>query len=83
LRTDSESEAFARVLTFSASRERLSELREQVYQSLQESVFDADADSKEASHPVEASIALCVVEVPKNADWRVQVGVEDVTPSSK
>lgn len=63
---DPDAEAFARVLQFTARRERLRALRSQTYETLREGAFEADAEGGDAH----AMVAFCVVEAPEDPAWR-------------
>lgn len=63
-------EAFARVLTFSASPERLATLSEQTYARLKDEVVAVDAEATANGGSALASAVLGVVEIPHDVWWR-------------
>ncbi|MCB9621993.1 MAG: hypothetical protein H6723_01505 [Sandaracinus sp.] len=65
---DPDAEAFARVLSFSASREQLATLRELAYGVLRERVFEADANAGE--DPARAVAVFALAEEPDDLAWR-------------
>lgn len=71
LSRESEAEAFARVLTFSARRQDLAEIRD-IYQVLEARVFAADAAAEGDPTAVQASVTMCVVETPTDVLWKVR-----------
>ena len=66
LAPDSNGEAFARVLTFSTSRERLATLRAETYGAVAKAAQDADAEASGDPGAIQASIALSFVETPRD-----------------
>ncbi len=69
-RPDPGVEAFARVLTFSATSEVLTEWRERFYASLREDVIAVDAAAPEASD--QGSVVFAVVTTPTDLAWRTR-----------
>jgi hypothetical protein len=61
-----EGEAFARVLTFSASRDQLGDLRQRMYESLREEVLRLDREAEADPDAIEASTLLRFVETPQD-----------------
>jgi hypothetical protein len=64
------SEAFARVLTFSAAPEALGRLREAFYERLREAVIAADAEAPEEA--IQGSVVFAAVSTPTDLAWRAR-----------
>ena len=62
----SKAEAFARILSFSVRPDDLAQIRERLYQQLLEAAIEADKLAEADLESVEASVALLVVETPKD-----------------
>ncbi|MEM9191816.1 MAG: hypothetical protein AAGF12_21775 [Myxococcota bacterium] len=68
--TDEGSEAFARVLTFQASREHLHAIRERAYASMRSDVFEADEAATKSGDGIDATLVFSVVEASRDPAWR-------------
>lgn len=67
---DAEAEAFARVFTFSATRDDLRRLREAAYELIRDRVFEADGRAEHADDAVTATVSFCAVEAPADHAWK-------------
>lgn len=65
-----DAEAFARVLTFTATRDRLASMREKQFDALAREAIDADAAATSSPDATQASIAICFVETPADLHWK-------------
>ncbi|MCA9606331.1 MAG: hypothetical protein KC619_12080 [Myxococcales bacterium] len=70
LARDREPEAFARVLSFSATRERLRAMEEEIYAAIERAAVEADEEATDHPAAVDASVAVCFVEAPTDRAWR-------------
>ena len=69
-RAEPGSEAFARVLTFSAVPEALSRLRERFYEQLREAAIAADGEAPESA--AQGSVVFAAVTTPTDLAWRTR-----------
>lgn len=69
---DGDAEAFARVLTFRASREALKAVRAKSYSDLRGEVLDLDSHAEDAEDAVQASVVVGFAEEPTDVFWRTR-----------
>jgi len=67
---DSEAEAFARVLSFRASRAAIKHLRTESYAALRAHILDLDAAAEDADDGVQATVFVGFAEEPNDPFWR-------------